>query len=95
MANYSFNLHNHFKSGTENIQKEIRKITNPKKKQRKLESILIPEQVDIRLRIGIDSTHRFYCNTGFQVLPKHWDFEKQRMKWQASGSQNFNQRLNN
>jgi integrase len=94
MANYSFTLRNQYKPGTEKIQKEIRKITDAKKKNRKLESILSLKQVPVRLTIGFDRTHRFHCKTGMKIYPKQWDFEKQQMKWQASGAQKFNQLLN-
>ncbi|SHJ17112.1 Site-specific recombinase XerD [Tangfeifania diversioriginum] len=94
MANYSFTLRNQYKPGTESIQKEIRETTDAKKRNRKFESILSDKQVPIRLTIGFDRSHRFHCKTGMKILPKHWDFEKRQMKWQAAGSQNFNKRLN-
>ncbi|HYQ58429.1 MAG TPA: hypothetical protein VEP89_13900, partial [Draconibacterium sp.] len=94
MANYSFNLRGQYKPGTEDVQKEIRKITDAKKRNRKLQSILSLEQVPVRLTVSVDRAHRFHCTTDLKVFPKQWDFKEKRMKWQATGAQNFNQRLN-
>lgn len=93
MANYSFTLRNQYKSGTEKIQKEIRNMTDAKKRSQKTESILSLKQVPVRLTVGFDRDHRFHCKTGMNVYPKQWDFDKQRMKSMAAGSQKFNQRL--
>jgi len=94
MANYSFNLRNQYKPGTNEAQKEIRLITDAKTKGRKLESILSLEQVTIRLTISFDRAHRFHCKTDFKVYPRQWDFDKQQMKQQAAGSMDFNSKLN-
>jgi integrase len=93
MANYSFTLRNQYKPGTEEIQKEIRNMADAKRRNQKMESILSLKQVQVRLTIGFDRDHRFHCKTGMKVYPKQWDFDKQRMKPAASGSQNFNTRL--
>ena len=93
MANYSFTLRSQYKSGTEKIQKEIRSMTDAKKRSQKMESILSLKQVPVRLTIGFDRDHRFHCKTGMKVYPKQWDFDKQKMKSMAAGSQKFNQRL--
>jgi integrase len=93
MANFSFTLRNQYKPGTESIQKEIRKITDAKARNRKMESILSLKQVPVRLTIGFDRTHRFHCKTGMKVYPKQWDFDKQQMKSAATGAQNFNSLL--
>lgn len=93
MPNYSFTLRNQYKPGTVKVQKEIKNMTDAKKKSQKMESILRLEQVQVRLTIGIDRDHRLHCKTGMKVYPKQWDFDKQRMKSMAAGSQKFNQRL--
>ena len=94
MANYSFTLRDQYKPGTEEILKEIKKITDPKTKIKKFETILSLEQVPIRLTIGFDRDHRFHCKTDMKVYPKQWDFEKQCMKSQGAGSMDFNDKLN-
>lgn len=93
MATYNFTLRNQYKPGTESKQKELKKITNAKKKSQMLDSILSLEQVPIRLTVGIDRSHRFHVNTSFVVYPKQWSFTEKKMKSQAAGSQDFNKKL--
>jgi hypothetical protein len=64
-------------------------MTDAKSRNRKMESILSIKEVQVRLTIGFDRTRRFHCKTGMKVYPKQWDFEKQRMKPAATGSQKF------
>lgn len=93
MANFNFNLRDHYKPNTDEAQKELKKTTDSKTRARILESILGLEQVPVRIIITIDRDHRFFCKTDLQVYPKQWDFEKQRMKQQAADSMAFNKRL--
>lgn len=93
MANFSFILREPYKVGTGQQVKELKREADAKKRNRKLNSLLNSDETNVLLLVSFDRKHRFKCNTNMKVYPVQWDFEKQKMKSMASGSQKFNLRL--
>lgn len=87
MANYSYVLREPYKQG---VAEELKKRKSEKKDTR---SLLNSDQTTVLMLISFDRENRFKCKTDLKVFPIQWDFEKQKMKQQAAGAQDFNDRL--
>lgn len=54
-----------------------------------------PSPTALYLFFSPDKSCRIKYRTNYKILPKSWDFEKERLKPSASGALEFNVELNN
>ncbi len=87
MANINFVLRDKFKKGSSE------KVKEQKQKGGRLDKYLNPEETPIIMMFGYDRKKRFKCKTDLNIRAKDWDFGKQRMKSNLTGSSEFNERI--
>ena len=88
MANINFVLRETFSKGVSD------KVKEQKKKGGRIDQFYNTSETPILMMFGYDRDNRFKCKTDLKILPKDWDFKKQRMKSNITGSYEFNDRLN-
>lgn len=78
---------------TEKVKQELVKVGG--KKKNLAQKFWNPSPTALYLFFSPDKSSRIKYRTNFKVLPKSWDFEKERLKPSASGALEFNVELNN
>ncbi len=87
MANFSFVLREPYRKDlTDENKKRIKSGAD-------IRPYLNQDQTTVYMIIGFDAKHRFKVKTDLSVLPMYWDFDRQRMKTQVTGANDFNDRL--
>ncbi|WP_297085798.1 site-specific integrase [uncultured Draconibacterium sp.] len=87
MANINFVLREKFKKGSSD------KVKEQKQKNGRLDKYFNPIETPILMVFGFDRKNRFKCKTDLNIRAKDWDFSKQRMKTNLTGSSEFNKRI--
>ena len=77
----------------EKVKQELAKVGG--KKKNLAQKFWNPSPTALYLFFSPDKSCRIKYRTNYKILPKSWDFEKERLKPSASGSLEFNVELNN
>lgn len=77
----------------EKVKQELAKIGG--KKKNLAQKFWNPSPTALYLFFSPDKSCRIKYRTNYKILPKSWDFEKERLKPSASGALEFNVELNN
>lgn len=77
----------------EKVKQELAKVGG--KKKNLAQKFWNPSPTALYLFFSPDKSCRIKCRTNYKILPKSWDFEKERLKPSASGALEFNVELNN
>lgn len=77
----------------EKVKKELAKVGG--KKKNLAQKFWNPSPTALYLFFSPDKSCRIKYRTNYKILPKSWDFEKERLKPSASGALEFNVELNN
>ena len=77
----------------EKVKQELAKVGG--KKKNLAQKFWNPSPTALYLFFSPDKSCRIKYRTNYKILPKSWDFEKERLKPSASGALEFNVELNN
>ena len=77
----------------EKVKQELAKVGG--KKKNLAQKLWNPSPTALYLFFSPDKSCRIKYRTNYKILPKSWDFEKERLKPSASGALEFNVELNN
>ena len=77
----------------EKVKQELAKVGG--KKKNLAQKFWNPSPTALYLFFSPDTSCRIKYRTNYKILPKSWDFEKERLKPSASGALEFNVELNN
>lgn len=77
----------------EKVKQELAKVGG--KKKNLAQKFWNPSSTALYLFFSPDKSCRIKYRTNYKILPKSWDFEKERLKPSASGALEFNVELNN
>lgn len=77
----------------EKVKQELAKVGG--KKKNLAQKFWNPSPTALYLFFSPDKSYRIKYRTNYKILPKSWDFEKERLKPSASGALEFNVELNN
>ena len=77
----------------EKVKQELAKVGG--KKKNLAQKFWNPSPTALYLFFSPDKSCRIKYRTNYKILPKSWDFEKERLKPSASGAVEFNVELNN
>lgn len=77
----------------EKVKQELSKVGG--KKKNLAQKFWNPSPTALYLFFSPDKSCRIKYRTNYKILPKSWDFEKERLKPSASGALEFNVELNN
>ena len=77
----------------EKVKQELAKVGG--KKKNLAQKFWYPSPTALYLFFSPDKSCRIKYRTNYKILPKSWDFEKERLKPSASGALEFNVELNN
>ena len=77
----------------EKVKQELAKVGG--KKKNLAQKFWNPSPTALYLFFSPDKSCRIKYRTNYRILPKSWDFEKERLKPSASGALEFNVELNN
>ncbi|MCS2507549.1 site-specific integrase [Phocaeicola vulgatus] len=77
----------------EKVKQELAKVGG--KKKNLAQKFRNPSPTALYLFFSPDKSCRIKYRTNYKILPKSWDFEKERLKPSASGALEFNVELNN
>ena len=77
----------------EKVKQELAKVGG--KKKNLAQKFWNPSPTALYLSFSPDKSCRIKYRTNYKILPKSWDFEKERLKPSASGALEFNVELNN
>lgn len=77
----------------EKVKQELAKVGG--KKKNLAQKFWNPSPTALYLFFSPDKSCRIKYRTNYKILPKSWDFEKERLKPSASGTLEFNVELNN
>ena len=77
----------------EKVKQELAKVG--RKKKNLAQKFWNPSPTALYLFFSPDKSCRIKYRTNYKILPKSWDFEKERLKPSASGALEFNVELNN
>lgn len=77
----------------EKVKQELAKVGG--KKKNLAQKFWNPSPTSLYLFFSPDKSCRIKYRTNYKILPKSWDFEKERLKPSASGALEFNVELNN
>lgn len=77
----------------EKVKQELAKVGG--KKKNLAQKFWNPSPTALYLFFSLDKSCRIKYRTNYKILPKSWDFEKERLKPSASGALEFNVELNN
>lgn len=77
----------------EKVKQELTKVGG--KKKNLAQKFWNPSPTALYLFFSPDKSCRIKYRTNYKILPKSWDFEKERLKPSASGALEFNVELNN
>ncbi|MDM1050500.1 site-specific integrase [Sphingobacterium hotanense] len=78
---------------SEKVKQELAKIGG--KKKNLAQKFWNPSPTALYLFFSPDKSCRIKYRTNYKILPKSWDFEKERLKPSASGALEFNVEMNN